>query len=186
MCNSEVPVSLLGQCQSLPPAWPGRCQGWSLCLSVGHLLYGWHVGVQADGAQYTNRASSAVPSAGSDSSLCPGILCWLLQVSWGLCSASTGVLGVVLWALLVVTTTSLALLGRLCCTYFYLGLAQRHLILLSRGTLLTALHCVDMDGGTSGCSNCCYLKGTPLMQWNENRDEQMPTLEFIYCYSNDI
>ena len=32
------------------------------------------------------RASSAAPSAGSESSLHPGVLCWLLQGVLGLCS----------------------------------------------------------------------------------------------------
>ena len=79
----------------------------------------------------------------------PVVLCCLQ----GLLAAS-GHLGVVLWALLVVSTT-VALLCRLFCIYSYSGLAHRHLTLLLRGTLLTALHCIDRDGGSSGHRNCC-------------------------------
>ena len=87
------------------------------------------------------RAISAVPSAGSKSSLHPGMLCWHLRVPWG-CTLFC-CLGVALWALLVVTMTGLALLGRLCCIYSYSGLAYGFLIFLSRGTLLTASHCIQ-------------------------------------------
>ena len=95
--------------------------------------------------------------------------CCILVCSAGCIRASWGcglfrLLGVALWALLVVSMT-VALLGRLFFIYSYSGLACMHVTLLLRGTLLTALHCVDRDRGEALATGAAVVMGWIATRW---------------------
>ena len=148
-----------------------RSWGWSLCLSIGCLLHGWHIGVQASGTQYTIRAAIAAPVCRVQCTyLCSDLLFWLSGILECTLGSSAGFQASrdALWALPVSlhqiwlcrigTAASLALKAGLQASFWStvgLGCLQAS---CCRGvsspqaskTLShspTAAHCIDRDGG---------------------------------------